>query len=86
LVWTGRLSYGLYLWHYPIFNIGQNYFPPQKYGLLALVPLAILTLGAATISYYFIERPFLRLKNRIGKGKTSTTDTTPATLAAQSEQ
>jgi peptidoglycan/LPS O-acetylase OafA/YrhL len=59
LVWVGRISYGLYLWHYPIFKASS---------LLTLAwPLHLLfaltvTLGVTSLSYYLMERPALKLK------------------------
>ena len=61
LVWIGRLSYGLYLWHYPIFEKLGGW---NALGLLR-VPLAcVFTFAIATASFYFVEKPFLRLKSR----------------------
>lgn len=57
-VWIGRRSYGLYLWHYPIMLAGLLYFHiPQGYRL-ALIEVAC-AFGLATLSYKFVERPFL---------------------------
>jgi peptidoglycan/LPS O-acetylase OafA/YrhL len=58
LVYTGRISYGWYLWHYPIMILGYA-FLPSEWGKVAFVVLAYLV---AACSYQFIERPFLRLK------------------------
>lgn len=58
LVQIGKISYGLYLWHVPIFWL----LPP--YGLkgdLVKFPLTFLVAG---LSYHFLERPCLRLKDR----------------------
>jgi peptidoglycan/LPS O-acetylase OafA/YrhL len=56
LVWVGRISYGLYLWHWPVIVICS----PDRTGLdgweLAVVRLA-LTFGIATLSYYLVELP-----------------------------
>jgi len=61
LVWVGRLSYGLYLWNFPVCYILARPGWPRA----ALVPLQILgTFGAACLSFYLIERPFLRMKDR----------------------
>jgi peptidoglycan/LPS O-acetylase OafA/YrhL len=60
LVYTGRISYGWYLWFYPIFIFGTHALP--KYNEKPLV--VIFSYLMAVISYHFVERPFLRLKNR----------------------
>ena len=56
LVWIGRISYGLYLWHWPIdvwlvpsrVHVGTN--------TLNLLRLGV-TFAAAIASYYLVERP-----------------------------
>jgi peptidoglycan/LPS O-acetylase OafA/YrhL len=59
LVFTGRISYGLYVWHFPILKaMEQHHWPTQNMRYLALA------VPAALLSYYLIERPFLRLKQR----------------------
>ncbi len=55
LVFVGKISYALYLWH-PIFIWGFHRLPTGAEVGLAFV--------AATLSYYFVELPFLRLKRR----------------------
>jgi peptidoglycan/LPS O-acetylase OafA/YrhL len=47
----GKISYGLYLWHYPLIA----YFGVRG------IPVAIL---AAAVSYRFVEQPFLRRSDR----------------------
>lgn len=57
---TGKISYSLYLWHWPVFVLGQ-YF-----GVMALPGktfiLIILATGLAVFSYHFIEKPKVNLK------------------------
>jgi peptidoglycan/LPS O-acetylase OafA/YrhL len=61
LVWIGRLSYGLYLWHFPIFEKVGGW----EYLRILKIPVAFaLTFMVATLSFYFVERPFLRLKSQ----------------------
>lgn len=57
LAWVGRnLSYGIYLWHYPVVRLLAS-LGVQEGRLAATV---VLTLLMALLSYYAIERPFLR--------------------------
>jgi peptidoglycan/LPS O-acetylase OafA/YrhL len=59
---VGRLSYSLYLWQ-PLF-IG----PPWQMRPVRVFPLNVaLAIAAALGSYYLIERPFLRIKDRFSK-------------------
>jgi peptidoglycan/LPS O-acetylase OafA/YrhL len=59
LAWFGTLSYSLYLWQQPFLNrhstAWQAHFPRN-------VPLAI---GASIVSFYWVERPCLRLRERL---------------------
>ena len=56
LVWVGRISYGIYLWHWPLFT----YLTADATGLtrwrLLVVRLAG-TLAIAIVSYHLIEQP-----------------------------
>lgn len=62
LAWTGRISYGLYLWHMGVF------WALPRCGLDlgdALWPSAfLLTFAIAAASFYGLERPILRFKKR----------------------
>jgi peptidoglycan/LPS O-acetylase OafA/YrhL len=62
LVWLGLVSYGIYLWHYPVMLL------LLRHGITGFVPLAgltfALTLVCAAASYYALERPMVRLGRR----------------------
>lgn len=69
LAYIGRISYGLYLWHYLFIWSGLPW------------PVVILaSLLVASLSYIVIERPFLRLKDRTRRAK----NPAPALLIAAS--
>ena len=63
LHFLGTISYGIYLWHWPIFV----YLNATRTGL-ATAPLDLIrvaaTLVVATASYYLVERPIRRRKFR----------------------
>jgi peptidoglycan/LPS O-acetylase OafA/YrhL len=61
LVWIGKRSYGLYLWHYPIMLLCLLQFRVPDGVALTLIE-ATASLVLAALSYEFIERPFLQLR------------------------
>src|SRR5579859_8138942 len=62
LVWIGKVSYGIYLWHMVIFGMGGR-LPVLK--TAGSWPLTIATtIGAAAVSFYGLEQPLLRMKRR----------------------
>jgi peptidoglycan/LPS O-acetylase OafA/YrhL len=64
LVWIGSISYGLYLWHYPIYQAMWRFH--FRTGTIVTVG-SLAALACASASYYAVERPFLRLKARLPK-------------------
>ncbi|GAA6142699.1 acyltransferase [Hydrogenophaga sp. 5NK40-0174] len=69
LVWLGEISFGLYLWHFPIQRmlprlITHEWDTPMG-SLQALAISLVGSLVLASISYYWLERPVLtRLSGR----------------------
>jgi peptidoglycan/LPS O-acetylase OafA/YrhL len=60
----GRVSYGLYIWHLPIFTAVGRYdrtWAPAVQTIVALALTALATYG----SWVLVERPFLRWKDRL---------------------
>jgi peptidoglycan/LPS O-acetylase OafA/YrhL len=79
LAWLGLISYGVYLWHLAIVELfsqpsDPGHFSASGLGLAGKIHhgttpiLFLLTLAAtavvAALSYYFVELPFLRRKER----------------------
>jgi peptidoglycan/LPS O-acetylase OafA/YrhL len=65
VAWLGRVSYSWYLWQ-QLFVVFDH---PARARFHAF-PLNVATsFLVAVASYYWVERPFLRLKERIGKSK-----------------
>jgi peptidoglycan/LPS O-acetylase OafA/YrhL len=74
LTFTGGISYGLYLIHFPVILLCRPLSPEIQ----AMVPFPVLAaalwlalylfvaIGLAWLSFHFYEQPFLRLKARLG--------------------
>ncbi len=58
IVFLGLISYGLYLWHWPILAFIRYFHGTIEFGPGALAVVAILAL--ATVSYRLVERPARR--------------------------
>ena len=75
VVFLGRISYGLYVWHW----VGNQYGPgltrswlsatvnldhPLVAWVSLVLPALALTVALSVLSYFALERPFLRIKSR----------------------
>lgn len=61
LIWIGRISYGLYLWHVPLFSkMGWLRMP----GALRICLMFVAAFVTAGLSYFLVEKPILRFKVR----------------------
>ena len=60
---TGRVSYGIYLWHFPLFVAVHRYGRTWPSVMQLLLALAATTV-ATSASWHYVERPFLLRKER----------------------
>src|SRR5271165_141079 len=75
LAYTGKISYGWYLWHYPALSLAHHI----RFGCWRQHLLTIAVIGSsyavAALSYAYVEKPFLMWKRRF--------ETEPASRAGQ---
>lgn len=69
LAWLGRISYGLYLWHYPVMAVLRAQQWTWQYTLAVGFSLGLM---GAVLSYYLVERRFHkpRFQNSVSAGQT----------------
>jgi len=76
LRYIGKISYGIYLLHFPIFVLWARFLDRQSFcqlnpvarNLLGIAGQMVLVMIAASISWRFFEEPILRLKERFPSG------------------
>jgi peptidoglycan/LPS O-acetylase OafA/YrhL len=62
MTFIGKLSYSLYLWQQLFFH----------YSFIPMFPLNLIaTVGLASVSYFLLEKPFLRLRSSLRRKGTS---------------
>ncbi len=74
LIYGGRISYGLYVFHSGMLELAERLrLPPHTVLRMVTVDAAalLLSIGAAHLSYQYFERPFLLLKERFAVVKSS---------------
>jgi peptidoglycan/LPS O-acetylase OafA/YrhL len=68
LAWFGLISYGVFLWHQPlmgpVIEHGGDAIIPGMPFVSLLVSMLAVSMAVAAASYYLVERPILRFKDR----------------------
>ena len=62
LLFIGKISYGVYLWQFPVIVITNTMFESSSINILLCVFQVAVTIGLATASYYLIEMPIRKRK------------------------
>jgi peptidoglycan/LPS O-acetylase OafA/YrhL len=67
--WLGLISYSLYLWHVAFARkIADSQLDENAGWVVAALAIIAVSVAVAAVSYYVIERPFLRLGARLASG------------------
>lgn len=62
IVWIGKISYSLYLWHWVILAFFRYFFETSKLSYLHLFIATPLIFVLSVITYYAVEQPFRKVK------------------------
>jgi peptidoglycan/LPS O-acetylase OafA/YrhL len=81
LRYLGRISYSLYLYHVVVIASIEHYLPQVRQRWTAPLML-VLSLAAASASYWLVETPFLRLKRRFGANRRRAPEQLPVAASA----
>jgi peptidoglycan/LPS O-acetylase OafA/YrhL len=71
LRWIGRLSYSLYLWHWPVIWIAERVTGidrelGERLSLPMMAVVVMFSFSVAMASYYGVERPLFALRKKFG--------------------
>ena len=68
MLFTGKISYGIYLYHVPVYMFLSSFLYHYKISLHSILEIVLeiaLCFLLATISWYLIEKPLLKLKSKL---------------------
>ena len=80
--WIGERSYGIYLWHWPIFMLTRPDLDLDWDAVTIFVVRVVLTVGLAALSYRFVELP-IRHGFLVGMGEGMASPTGPRKIRWQ---
>jgi peptidoglycan/LPS O-acetylase OafA/YrhL len=66
VAWTGRVSYGLYLWHMPALMISHSYLGFEVGTVSYMLFGVAFSFALAALSHYAVEQPVMGLRRRFG--------------------
>ena len=69
LLWLGKISYGLYVYHVLVITLMSRFFLGRDHNPFVSIAHRgidlLLTIFLASLSYHWLERPFLRWKESV---------------------
>jgi peptidoglycan/LPS O-acetylase OafA/YrhL len=85
MIFIGRISYSLYLWHWPVFVFLKlsEHFPAERSPTVTRILAVVVSLILATLSWRYVETPFRTGRRRPSrKALFATAGTAASVLAA----
>jgi peptidoglycan/LPS O-acetylase OafA/YrhL len=67
LIYLGKISYGIYVWHVPVVKLFEEYWPVRLFSkewLVWTMAVVAVTILMATVSFYGFEKFFIDLKEQ----------------------
>ena len=61
IVFIGKISYSIYLWHWPILALYRYYSMRYLLNTIEIILVLLLTIVFSIISFYLVEEPFRKL-------------------------
>jgi peptidoglycan/LPS O-acetylase OafA/YrhL len=82
LVWLGGISYGVYLWHYPVLSFYRSERGTDSIGVYSGIAIILAAVLLAYLTSRFVEKPLLAFSRRSPQAKrAAVTGLVLATLA-----
>ncbi|MGZ4734220.1 MAG: acyltransferase family protein [Acidimicrobiia bacterium] len=82
---TGRVSYGIYLWHPLVFTAVEHYTPTWSWDSRLVVSVAAIA-AVTALSWHFVERPAQRLRKRYAPASAGSSVSARSTPRATSDR
>ena len=63
IMWIGQVSYALYLWHVPIYDMSVR---AMGHSLAQILVCIFASFAVTAFSFYIVEKPFMALRKKFG--------------------